>query len=76
MDDSPALTGERRKAMDADVGFTGDLGQPGKLTWLVLENHCQVGRHRIFDVPTAVSAGQSDRHRDQAVHGGSRFQMR
>ncbi len=37
MDNSPALTGERRKAMDADVGFTRDLGQPGKLTRPVLE---------------------------------------
>jgi hypothetical protein len=26
----------------------------------VLQNHCQVGRHRIFDLPTTVSAGQSD----------------
>src|SRR6266516_7052756 len=64
MDDTPALTGERRKAMDTDVGFTSNLGQPGKLTGPVLENHCQVGRHRILDLLTAVSAGQSGLHRD------------
>jgi hypothetical protein len=63
MHDPPALTGERRKAMDTDVGFANDLGQPGKLTRSVLENNCQIGRHRIFDLLTTVGAGQSDRHR-------------
>jgi len=50
---TPALTGEGCKAMDSDTRFAGNLRQPGQLARPVLENHCQVGGHRIFDLSTA-----------------------
>jgi hypothetical protein len=53
MHDTPALASEGRKAMDRDTGFAGNLPQPGQLARPVLENHCQVRRHRIFDLSTA-----------------------
>src|SRR5712691_5713853 len=53
MDDTPALTGEGRKATDTDARFASNLPQPGQLTRPVLENNCQVRGHRILDLPTA-----------------------
>lgn len=52
VDDTSALTNESRKAPDTDADFPSDLRQPGKLSRLVFENHCQVRRHRIFDLAT------------------------
>jgi len=56
---APALTGEGRKAMDSNPRFAGNLCQPGQLARPVLENHCQVRRHRIFDLSTASGTRQS-----------------
>jgi hypothetical protein len=52
VDDTSALTSESRKASDTDADFPSDLRQPGKLSRPVFENHCQVRRHRIFDLAT------------------------
>jgi len=52
VDDTPALTGERRKTANTDAGFARDLSQPGKLSRPVFENHSQVRGHRIFDLAT------------------------
>ena len=52
VDDTSALTSEPRKAPDTDADFPSDLRQPGKLSRPVFENHCQVRRHRIFDLAT------------------------
>jgi len=52
MDHSPALTGERRQAADADAGFARDFSQPGKLSRPVFENHSQVCGHRTCDLAT------------------------
>ena len=52
VDDTPALTGERRKPANADAGFASDLSQPGQLSRPVFEDHCQVRGHRIFDLAT------------------------
>ena len=53
MHDALALTGEGGKAVDRNTGFAGNLRQPGQLARPVLENHCQVRGHRIFDLSTA-----------------------
>jgi len=63
MHDTPALASEGRKAMDRNTRFAGNLPQPGQLTWPVLENHCQVRRHRIFDLSTASGTRQSGHRR-------------
>src|SRR5271169_2055624 len=47
--DTPALTSEGRQAMDSNTRLAGNLPQPGQLARPVLENHCQVCGHRIFD---------------------------
>jgi len=52
VDDTPSLTGERRKTADADADFARDLSQPGKLSRPVFKNHSQVRGHRIFDLAT------------------------
>ena len=49
VDDTPALTGERRQTADADADFARDLSQPGKLSRPVFENYSQIRGHRIFD---------------------------
>jgi hypothetical protein len=51
--DTPALTSEGRQAMDSNTRLAGNLPQPGQLARPVLENHCQVCGHRIFDPSTA-----------------------
>jgi hypothetical protein len=63
MHDTPALASEGRKAMDRNTRFAGNLPQPGQLARPVLENHCQVRRHRIFDPATASGTRQSGHHR-------------
>jgi hypothetical protein len=54
--DTPALTSEGRQAVDGHTRLARNLPQPGQLAWPVLENHCQVRRHRIFDPSTAPGA--------------------
>jgi hypothetical protein len=49
--------------MDRNTRFAGNLPQPGQLARPVLENHCQVRRHRIFDPATASGTRQSGHHR-------------
>src|SRR5262249_35267376 len=46
VDDTPALTSERRKTTDTDADFASELPQP------VFENHSQVRGHLIFDLAT------------------------
>ena len=57
VDDTPALTGERRKTANTDPDFASDLPQPGKLSRPVFKNHSQVRGHRIFDTATSPAPG-------------------
>jgi hypothetical protein len=52
VDNTPAFTGERRKAANTGTDFASDLSQPGKLSRPVFKNHSQVRGHRIFDLAT------------------------
>jgi hypothetical protein len=63
VDNTPAISGEGRKATDTDTGFASDLPQPGQFSGLVLKNHCQVRRHRVLIFPPRRAPGQSSRHR-------------